>query len=224
MPRPRLRRWVTSVPKATYFKPQGIPLRDLEDVCLSIEGLEALRLADLEGMTAEAAAVGMGVSRHTFGRVLTEARAAVARALVAGAALRIEGGHYEVAEDQNDEKHTLPEQTDASMQNNVGPTTPAKEHFMRQGCATQKGQGSGQGRCGQGQGKGGRGQGQCGQGKGRGMGQADSAGVVSGNAGSRQTGTNLCVCPTCGQTAPHTPGTACATMRCPACGTAMTRQ
>jgi predicted DNA-binding protein (UPF0251 family) len=219
MPRPRLRRWVTSVPKATYFKPQGIPLRDLEEVCLSIEGLEALRLADLEGMTTEAAAVGMGVSRHTFGRVLTEARAAVARALVAGAALRIEGGHYEVAGDQNDEKQALPQKTDASMQNNVGPITPtAKEHFMRQGCATQKGQ-SGQGRCGQGQeqGKGGRGQGQCGQGKGRGMGQA-------GNAGSMQTGTNLCVCPTCGQTAPHTPGTACATMRCPACGAAMTRQ
>lgn len=97
MPRPRMRRWVTGVPKATYFKPQGIPLHELAEVRLSVEGLEALRLADLEGLTAEAAAGGMGVSRHTFGRVLAEARACVARALVEGAALRIEGGHYEVA-------------------------------------------------------------------------------------------------------------------------------
>ena len=103
MPRPRLSRWVTGVPKATYFKPQGIPLRDLEEVCLPIEGLEALRLADLEGLTTEAAAVGMGVSRHTFGRVLAEARASVARALVSGSALRIEGGHFAVAQGQDAE-------------------------------------------------------------------------------------------------------------------------
>ncbi|MGD9608947.1 MAG: DUF134 domain-containing protein [Desulfovibrionaceae bacterium] len=57
------------MPKATYFKPQGIPLRDLQEVRLSVEGLEALRLADLEGLTAEAAAVGMGVSRHTLSRL-----------------------------------------------------------------------------------------------------------------------------------------------------------
>ena len=94
MPRPRLRRWVAGIPRATYFKPQGVPLRELEEIRLPIEGLEALRLADLEGLTAEAAAAGMGVSRHTFGRVLAEARTSVARALVGGAALRSEGGHY----------------------------------------------------------------------------------------------------------------------------------
>ncbi|MFU2209929.1 DUF134 domain-containing protein [Solidesulfovibrio sp. C21] len=101
MPRPRLRRWVAGIPKATYFKPQGIPLCELVEIRLSIEGLEALRLADMEGLTTEAAAVGMGVSRHTFGRVLAEARTRVARALVGGAALRIEGGHYEVAQGQD---------------------------------------------------------------------------------------------------------------------------
>jgi predicted DNA-binding protein (UPF0251 family)/predicted Fe-Mo cluster-binding NifX family protein len=85
----------------TYFKPQGIPLCELAEIQLSIEGLEALRLADLEGLTTEAAALGMGVSRHTFGRVLADARATVARALVGGAALRINGGHYEMAGDQS---------------------------------------------------------------------------------------------------------------------------
>ena len=97
MPRPRLPRRVLDMPRATYFKPQGTPLRDLEEILLPIEGLEALRLADLEGLTAEEAAAHMGVSRHTFGRVLAAARAAVARALVEGAALRIAGGDYAVA-------------------------------------------------------------------------------------------------------------------------------
>lgn len=99
MPRPRLRRCVSGIPKATYFKPQGAPLRDLPEIRLSVEGLEALRLADVEGLTAEVAAAHMGVSRHTFGRVLAEARGNVARALTTGSALRIEGGDYALAAD-----------------------------------------------------------------------------------------------------------------------------
>ena len=44
----------------------------------------------------ESAASRMGVSRHTFGRILAEGRKAVADALVHGRALRIEGGDYEL--------------------------------------------------------------------------------------------------------------------------------
>ena len=93
---------------------------------------------------------------------------------------------------------------------------------MRQGSRTAGGQRGGQGRCGQGQGKGqgGRGGGRCGQGQGQGGGAAG----MSGNAGVLQTGTGLCVCPQCGQTAPHTPGTPCTAMHCPACGAVMARQ
>ena len=71
-------------------------MRDLSEVSLAVESLEAIRLADLEGLNMEAAAVGMGVSRHTFGRILAEGRKAVAQALVSGSALRIEGGHYQL--------------------------------------------------------------------------------------------------------------------------------
>ncbi len=85
------------VPTADYFKPRGTPMRDLTEVSLTVEGLEALRLADLEGMTMERAAGEMGVSRHTFGRVLAEARRTVSEALVGGRALRIEGGNYRIA-------------------------------------------------------------------------------------------------------------------------------
>ncbi len=96
MPRRRMRRCVQAEPKVDYFKPRGIPLRDLDEAVLSVEGLESLRLADLEGLTASEAAQRMGVSRHIFGRVLAEARRAVALALVEGQALRVEGGHFEV--------------------------------------------------------------------------------------------------------------------------------
>lgn len=65
---------------------------------ITFEELEAIRLADLEGLTMEEAAVRMHISRHTFGRVLGQARSAVARALVEGQALRIDGGHYEVTD------------------------------------------------------------------------------------------------------------------------------
>lgn len=94
MARPRLCRKVSATPKATYFKPRGVPLSDLGEAYLTVEGLEALRLSDLESLTTSEAAARMGVSRHTFGRILAEARRAVADALVNALALRIEGGEY----------------------------------------------------------------------------------------------------------------------------------
>lgn len=96
MPRPRLCRKVSGTPKATYFKPRGVPLSDLGEAYLAVEGLEAIKLADLESLTTSEASARMGVSRHTFGRILSEARRAVANALVNALALRIEGGEYAV--------------------------------------------------------------------------------------------------------------------------------
>jgi predicted DNA-binding protein (UPF0251 family)/predicted Fe-Mo cluster-binding NifX family protein len=98
MPRPRKCRRVGAAPEVTYFKPRGVPLRDLTEVYLSVEGFESLRLADLEGLSHEAAARKMGVSRQTFGRVLAQARNTVAQALVSGLALRIHGGDYRLSE------------------------------------------------------------------------------------------------------------------------------
>ncbi len=96
MPRPRHCRYVSATPCVNYFKPRGIPLTELEEVCLSVEGLEALRLADMEGLTAIEAARRMRVSRHIFGRTLAAAPRRVATALCCGQALRIEGGTYAV--------------------------------------------------------------------------------------------------------------------------------
>ena len=71
------------------FKPIGQPLRELEVVSLGLDEVEALRLADLEGLYQEAAAERMAVSRATFARILTRAREVVADALLNQKALLI---------------------------------------------------------------------------------------------------------------------------------------
>lgn len=72
-------------------------MRELSEVILSIEELEAIRLKDLLGLEQEACAEKMGVSRPTYHRILTSARARVADALVNGKAIRVEGGNYQVS-------------------------------------------------------------------------------------------------------------------------------
>jgi predicted DNA-binding protein (UPF0251 family) len=89
MPRPPCPRLIRHRPPADYFKPAGIPLRDLEEIELAADEVEALRLADFEGLYREDAAERMQVSRQTFDRIVRRARAKVAEALVNGHALRI---------------------------------------------------------------------------------------------------------------------------------------
>jgi predicted DNA-binding protein (UPF0251 family) len=84
------------MPPQTYFKPRGVPVAQLEEIRLSVDELEALRLADLEGLYHEDAAARMNVSRATFGRIVESARKRVAEVLVGGHALRIEGGAVEM--------------------------------------------------------------------------------------------------------------------------------
>lgn len=96
MSRPIRCRRVRFVPGVTYFKPAGIPLRDLEEIRLSLEEAEALRLKELEELEQEQAAEKMNVSRQTFQRILASARKKVADALLKGKAIRIEGGNFEI--------------------------------------------------------------------------------------------------------------------------------
>jgi predicted DNA-binding protein (UPF0251 family) len=96
MPRPRKRRLLDRAPQPAIYKPAGVPLEGLPRVRLLQEELEALRLADLEGLTQQEAAGRMGISRSTFQRIVVQARHQVARALAEGAALQIEGGTFQV--------------------------------------------------------------------------------------------------------------------------------
>ncbi len=61
---------------------------------LKLEELESIRLKDLLQLDQVRAAELMGISQPTFHRILTEAHRKIARALVEGKAIRIEGGHY----------------------------------------------------------------------------------------------------------------------------------
>lgn len=94
MARPAKPRFVADKPCVDFFKPRGIPLSELEQEKLSIEELEAIRLVDLVGLYQEEAAERMEISRGTFQRVLKSGRGKVARCLVEGKALGIEGGNY----------------------------------------------------------------------------------------------------------------------------------
>ena len=96
MPRPRKPRLVNARPIVNAFLPDRLPPWGREEVIIPVEGLEAIRLSDYEGLDKETAAVRMNVSRQTFGRNLMEARAIIAEALVLGKVLLIEGGHFEM--------------------------------------------------------------------------------------------------------------------------------
>ena len=95
MARPRKHRCIHHQPVATFYKPRGIALHDLQGITLPLEGLEALRLVDAEGMSRERAAQMMNVSAPTLCRILAEARSIVAKALTNGWAIRIDAeGNY----------------------------------------------------------------------------------------------------------------------------------
>ncbi len=96
MPRPRNFRRIGCLPQANFYKPRGIPLAILQHVNLTFDELEAIRLADFEGLYQEQAAQKMNISRQTFGRIIESAHKKIADALVNGKALSIEGGPFEL--------------------------------------------------------------------------------------------------------------------------------
>ena len=89
MVRPLKPRRVLFDPDVVYFKPRAVPLSTLEEVDLSIDELEALRLCDLKDLEQKEAAKKMKVSQSTLQRILTSARKKVAEALTEGKAIKI---------------------------------------------------------------------------------------------------------------------------------------
>ena len=92
MPRPHLPRRIMEGLAGRVFHPLGSPPGRTARVAVTLDQLEAIRLADVEGLYQDAAAERMGVSRATFGRILGEARRLVGDALVHGKAIEITGG------------------------------------------------------------------------------------------------------------------------------------
>jgi predicted DNA-binding protein (UPF0251 family) len=92
MPRPLKPRSINFEPLNISFIPQMVSIPSANQVRLTVDELEALRLADLNGLSHETAAGEMDVSRATFGRIVARARGKVADALVHGRNIGIEGG------------------------------------------------------------------------------------------------------------------------------------
>lgn len=90
MSRPRRCRQVKFNPKVNYFKPQGISMRDLEVVELSLEEVEAYRLRHCDKLDQRESAEKMETSASTYQRILYSAYEKVADALINGKAIKID--------------------------------------------------------------------------------------------------------------------------------------
>lgn len=96
MVRPRLDRRISFQPNVTYFKPAGIRMIDLEEVILTFDETEAMRLKEIENLNQAEAAKKMGISQPTFHRLLESTRKKIAEALIKGKAIKIEGGNFKM--------------------------------------------------------------------------------------------------------------------------------
>lgn len=89
MVRPKKPRKINFDPNIVYFKPRAIPLSSLEEIELTLDEIEALRLCDLENLDQKRAAQKMKISQSTLNRILISARKKVAKALIEGKAIKI---------------------------------------------------------------------------------------------------------------------------------------
>jgi len=94
MPRRKKCRNLEGPPCCNSFKPKGIPAIYLKKVTISLDEYESIRLADHLNMEHEEASLKMGISRSVFTRLVDGARKQVAKALIEGSELVIEGGEY----------------------------------------------------------------------------------------------------------------------------------
>lgn len=101
MPRPRKWRKVCCLPESNVFGPLSGPVHGVE-IIMSVDEYETIRLIDLENLTQEECAERMNVARATVQKMYTDARLKLAESLVNGNILRIQGGEYELYD--NDEK------------------------------------------------------------------------------------------------------------------------
>lgn len=90
MVRPKIPRCLNFKPGIYFFKPKGVPLRNLEEVVIMPDELEALKLYEIDGFEQKEAAEKMSISQPTFARILKSANNKIARAIIRGQAIRLE--------------------------------------------------------------------------------------------------------------------------------------
>lgn len=108
MPRPNKSKKVSRLPQCTSFYAEKF--REENHILLNVEEYETVRLIDYLGMTQEACAASMEVGRGTVQSLYTSARGKIARYLVEGGILKIEGGNYALVEEADSSKGSTPEE------------------------------------------------------------------------------------------------------------------
>lgn len=89
MPRPFKNRRIRGKPNSDYFKPAGIPLKELEEITLTMDEFEAIRLNDFQQIDQKISAEKMQISQPTFHRILNSGRQKIAEAITKGKAIKI---------------------------------------------------------------------------------------------------------------------------------------
>lgn len=92
---PYRKRRIEEPPRFNNFKPSGVPRRFLKKIELTVDELEAIRLADYLHLEHLQASEKMSISRPTFTRLIDKARSKVAQAIIEGKELVIEGGNVD---------------------------------------------------------------------------------------------------------------------------------
>ena len=92
MSRPNKPRYICKTPEFSVFGPKGVKINDLNRIELRIDEVETIRLIDHLGYTQEEAATQMNVARTTIQRIYNIARNKLAKLLIEGSILVVEGG------------------------------------------------------------------------------------------------------------------------------------
>lgn len=98
MPRPQKPRSVCQIPNHESYGPYHQRGKKMEQVILSVDELETIRLIDYEGYNQEEAATQMQVARTTVQRIYIDARKKIADSIVNGKQLKITGGEYVICD------------------------------------------------------------------------------------------------------------------------------
>ena len=96
MARPRFKKHINSLPKIDYYKPQGIKLSTIDEIIITLDEFETLKLKDYYGNSEIKASELMKISQPTFNRLYNQSKKKLIKALVEGLAIKIKGGNYKM--------------------------------------------------------------------------------------------------------------------------------
>lgn len=96
MARPRKFRNICGFPDNDRFGPLNIKNGNDTFIIMPLDQYETIRLIDLEGLTQEECAEQMNIARTTVQRIYSDARKNLAKFLIEGKGLKIEGGDYKL--------------------------------------------------------------------------------------------------------------------------------